>query len=91
LTPLPLARTGELLTELLGAPVSQGSLAGWYTAAADATEPALAAVTAGLAAAEVLGADETGIRVAGGLATVGTDAHYGNWFEPSEVPNRSII
>jgi transposase len=67
---LPLARTGELLTELLGAPVSQGSLAGWYTAAADATEPALAVVTAGLAAAEVLGADETGIRVDGGLAWV---------------------
>jgi transposase len=67
---LPLARTGELLTELLGAPVSQGSLAGWYTAAADATEPALAVVTAGLAEAEVLGADETGIRVEGGLAWV---------------------
>jgi transposase len=67
---LPLARTGELLTELLGAPVSQGSLVGWYTAAAEATEPALAVVTAGLAAAEVLGADETGIRVGGGLAWV---------------------
>lgn len=54
---LPLARTGELLTELLGAPVSEGSLAGWYTAAADAVEPVLATVTAGLADAEVLGAD----------------------------------
>ena len=53
-----------------GDAVSQGSLAGWYTAAADATEPALAVVTAGLAAAEVLGADETGIRVDGGLAWV---------------------
>lgn len=29
---LPLARTAELFTELLGSPVSQGSLATWYAA-----------------------------------------------------------
>lgn len=67
---LPLARTGELLAELIGAPISAGSLAGWYAAAADALEPVLAAVTAGLAGAEVIGADETGVRVEGGLAWV---------------------
>ena len=67
---LPLARTSELLTELVGAPISQGSLAGWYTDAAAGLDPFLDAVTAGLQAAPVLGADETGIRVDGALAWV---------------------
>ena len=53
---LPLARTGELLAELIGAPVSQGSLAGWYADAAAALEPVLDVVTTGLAGAEVIGA-----------------------------------
>jgi len=67
---LPLARTAELLTELVGAPISQASLAGWYTEAAAGLDPFLTAVTAGLQAAPVLGADETGIRVDGALAWV---------------------
>ena len=65
---LPLARTTELLTEVLHAPVSEGSLALWYAAAGlDGVD---AALRDGLAAAPVLGADETGIRVARALAWV---------------------
>lgn len=67
---LPLARTTELLTELVGAPISQGSLAGWYLDAATGLDPLLDTVTAGLQAAPVLGADETGIWVGGALAWV---------------------
>ena len=69
---LPLARTAELLAELFGAPVSQGSLTGWYADAAAGLDPFLDAVRAGLAAADVLGADETGARVDGGLAWLHT-------------------
>jgi len=67
---LPLARTAELLAELCGATVSQGTLAAWYAAAAAALEPFTQAVADQLAEAEVLGADETGARVAGGLAWI---------------------
>ena len=67
---LPLARTAELLTELLGAPVSEGSLAGWYTQAAAGLDDFDAALRAGLAGADVLGADETGARVEGRLAWI---------------------
>ena len=67
---LPLARTAELLAQVVGAPVSQGTLAGWYADAADRLDPFLDVVTAGLASAPVLGADETGARVAGKLAWI---------------------
>jgi transposase len=67
---LPLARTADLLAELLGAPVSQGTLAGWYATAAAALEHFDAALADRLAEADVLGADETGIRVEGTLAWV---------------------
>jgi transposase len=67
---LPLARTAELFDELLGAPVSEGALAGWYATAADRLAAFDAALAARLAAAAVLGADETGIRVAGRTAWV---------------------
>jgi len=67
---LPLARTAELLTELVGAPISAGSLACWYTGAADALDSFDQVVRDGLARAPVLGADETGIRLDGALAWV---------------------
>jgi transposase len=67
---LSLMRTAELFTELLDAPVSEGSLAGWCAAAADRLTDFDAALAARLAAAAVLGADETGIRVAGRTAWV---------------------
>jgi transposase len=67
---LPLARTSELLTELVGAPISSGSLVSWHTDAAAGLDGFVESVTAGLQAAPVLGADETGIRVEGALAWV---------------------
>lgn len=67
---LPLARTAQLLTELLGAAVSEGSLAGWYDQAAAGLDPFCAALTAGLADAPVLGADETGARIEGSLSWI---------------------
>jgi transposase len=67
---LQLARTAELLAELIGAPVSEGSLAGWYPDAAAGLDPFLDTVTTGLAGAEVVGADETGARVEGSLAWI---------------------
>lgn len=67
---LPLARTAELLAELLGAAVSQGTLAAWYATAANGLDPFEQAVADRLAGACVLGADETGARVAGRLAWI---------------------
>ena len=67
---LPLARTAELLTELLGAPISQGSLAGWYLDAATGLDAFDEVLRTGLVGAGVVGADETGIRVEGALAWV---------------------
>jgi hypothetical protein len=64
---LPLARTAELLTELVGAPISEGSLSRWYADAAGSLGRFEEVLRAGLAGAGVLGADETGIRVAGAL------------------------
>ena len=67
---LPLARTAELLAELLAAPVSEGSLAAWSAAADDGLAGFDAALAARLGAAAVLGADETGIRVQGATGWV---------------------
>ena len=67
---LPLARTAELLAELLNAPVSEGTLAAWYASAADGLADFDAALVARLVTAGVLGADETGIRVEGRLVWV---------------------
>ncbi|MBK5249653.1 MAG: transposase [Actinomycetales bacterium] len=51
---LPLARTAELLGEVVGAPVSEGSLAGWYTAAAAGLDGFDDALKSALGAADVL-------------------------------------
>ncbi|MHB8451178.1 MAG: IS66 family transposase, partial [Mycobacteriales bacterium] len=67
---LPVARTAELLREVLGLPVSEGSLVTWYAAAADGLEGFTEAVKTGLTQAAVLGADETGARVEGRLAWI---------------------
>jgi transposase len=67
---LSLARTAELLSELVGTAVSEGSLAGWYADAGAGLDPFCDTVRQGLRGSEVLGADETGIRVDGRLAWV---------------------
>lgn len=67
---VPLARCAELLADLLGAAVSEGTLASWYAAAAARLEEFDQALGDRLSQADVIGADETGIRVEGRLAWV---------------------
>lgn len=67
---LPMERTAQLLGEVVGAPVSQGSLVTWQVDAAAGLDGFDAALVRGLTAADVLGADETGIRVNGKLVWV---------------------
>lgn len=62
---LPVERTAELLSDLLGAPVSTGWLAGLPARASVGLEPFLDEVARCLAVARVLHVDETGARVAG--------------------------
>ena len=62
---LPVERTASLLAEVFGTPMSVGTVAAWTSRAAAELEPFTAAARAALAAAEVVHADETGLRVAG--------------------------
>jgi transposase len=64
---LPVARTAALLAELFGTPMAAGTVAAWTSRAAAALEPFTAAARAALAEAELVHADETGLRVAGRL------------------------
>jgi transposase len=59
------ARTAFLLAELFGTPMAAGTVAAWTHRAAAGLAPFTAAVRAGLAEAELVHADETGLRVAG--------------------------
>ena len=67
---LPLKRTAELMSEVVGAPVSQGSLVSWQAEAAAGLAGFDETLVRGLSSAPVLGADETGIRVNGKLVWV---------------------
>ena len=67
---LPLERAAQLMGEVVGAPVSQGSLVTWQGKAAAGLDGFDEALVRGLTAADVLGADETGIRVNGKLVWV---------------------
>ena len=60
-------RTAQALAELFGTPVSEGTVAAMTRRAADGLADFLVHVTDRLAAAEVAGFDETGLRVAGSL------------------------
>jgi transposase len=62
---LPVARTSALLSQVCGAPVSTGWLAGLSAEAASGLGPFLAELRAQLAAEDVLHADETGSRISG--------------------------
>ena len=64
---LPVARTACLLAELFGTPMSVGTVAAWTHRAAAALEPFTAVARAALTSAELVHADETGLRVAGRL------------------------
>src|SRR5262249_44743907 len=65
---LPYARVRELLAELFGAFVSQGTLLRWVQQGAEALRPVEEAIKAALLRAPVLHSDETGVRRAGKLA-----------------------
>ncbi len=62
-----ITRTAELLTDMLGIPVSTGSVASAQVAAAEGLDPVIDTIAAGIVASPVVHADETGLRVAGKL------------------------
>jgi transposase len=64
---LPVQRTAFLLAELFGTPMAAGTVAAWTTRAAAGLAPFTAAARQALAGAELVHADETGLRVAGRL------------------------
>jgi transposase len=64
---VPVARTAELLSEVCGAPVSTGWLAGLAAEAADGLGGFLDELRGQLRAADVLHADETSARVSGAV------------------------
>jgi transposase len=64
---LPVDRTAKLLADLLGAPVSTGTVAAVAARAADVVAPTVDVIRARLVAAGVVHVDETGARVAGKL------------------------
>jgi transposase len=64
---LPTARLARLLSDLLGAPVSTGTVAAVLAETAVKVAPAVEVIGDRLAAAAVVHADETGARVAGRL------------------------
>src|SRR3954468_24496934 len=64
---LPVERTAGLLAEVFGRPMATGTVAAWTHRAAAGLEPFTAAARRALAEAELVHADETGLRVAGRL------------------------
>ena len=64
---LPVERTASLLTEVFGTPMSTGTVAAWTARSAAGLAPFTAAAVAALTGAELVHADETGLRVAGRL------------------------
>jgi transposase len=64
---LPVERSAGLLAEVFGTPMAAGTVAAWTSRAAAGLAPFTAAARAGLARADVVHADETGLRVAGRL------------------------
>jgi len=73
---IPYERSRQLLADLFELPLSTGSLENFVTSAAEAVQPATAAIKQALSSAEVGHADETGLSVngqRGWLHTVSTE------------------
>src|SRR5258708_40379959 len=62
---LPLARISELVADLWGCQLSDGTIATWIAEAARILEPSMGALKRRLGASRVYHGDETGIRVKG--------------------------
>jgi transposase len=65
---LPYERACEVLADVCGAPLSEGTLATWLQQSAEALAPVEAAIKDALGQAAALHHDETGVRRAGKLA-----------------------
>ena len=65
---LPYERACEVLADVCGAPLSEGTLAQWLQQGAEALEPVEEAIKAALTQAPLLHHDETGVRRVGKLA-----------------------
>jgi transposase len=65
---VPYARVRELFVDLLGAPVSLGTLTRWVRQSAETLQPVEDAIKSALRSALVVHSDETGVRRAGKLA-----------------------
>jgi len=65
---IPYARVREVFTEVLGAPVSVGTLTRWVRQSAETLRPVEEQIKSALQRAPVLHSDETGVRRAGKLA-----------------------
>src|SRR5262249_31184035 len=65
---IPYARVRELLADLFGTFVSEGTLVRWVQQGAEALRPVEEAIKAALIRAPVLHSDETGVRRSGKLA-----------------------
>lgn len=87
---LPLARTADTLADLLGAPVSVGTVAAMLQQAAAGLGPFTEAVRGQLAASPVVHFDETGLRVDGALAWVHS-ASTGTLTQVTVHPRRGIV
>ena len=79
---LPMARTGEAMRDLFGCSLSPGTIDTTHHRAAAELVGVEEKIKAGLKAAEVIGVDETGLRVAGKghwihVARTGRLTHYG--------------
>ncbi len=64
---VPMQRTCEMLSELCGCDVSEGTLLGWVELAAEALSPTMEQIAQGVLASPLQHADETGVRLGGKL------------------------
>ncbi len=65
LSVVPLGRVSELLADLYGCQVSEGTLVTWVQVAAERLIPTIAQIADWLSVGRLQHADETGIRIAG--------------------------